>query len=226
MSVYRPLIPLLVAITLWTCARGFVHSLSQINGVTENDHDNSMLSKALFSKEILLDARRKEEDSLKRWAEVRNRYAFLRKIAKELSQVFGNFITWIMIGHLVYFAVGFYKVANWRDLLFNSIYLGTYTIFLLFATDICQQVSQNIPMYVRLGKKYEVNLFLKHAFQMDALKEWLWQVENRQAIPPTEMIILLNDLETNKVAVTGESGYPIITNSLVAHVSKTLYNDK
>lgn len=50
------------------------------------------------------------------------------------------------------------------------------------------------------------------------MKRWLAIDENRKQIPVDELLLLLEELDSNKVAIKGRNDYPAITHSLVANV--------
>lgn len=55
---------------------------------------------------------------------------------------------------------------------------------------------------------------------MTAFKKWILEDENREIIPPEMVPVLINELDTNVVALKGSSVFPV-TLGLVANVSYT-----
>lgn len=55
---------------------------------------------------------------------------------------------------------------------------------------------------------------------MEGLNDVLRLVQVGNAIPPQDLILVLNDLESRRIALTGSHGYPVVSPAFVAQVRK------
>ncbi len=207
---YGDLFLLMAVLTLWTATKSFALILecspheeylmsvfmSKVQVITLSRHPN-------YKCTGLLAAGRETK-----WGKVKNYLKSLKILSKLINQVFGSNVTIFLLEAVVYYATSFDQVfieshrvdggsghQEYGAMIRLIFYFTSACIILLLSADVCHQ--------------------------MNRLKEWLGQEENRAEVPQDCLMMILNEVDSGLVAVRGNDIFPV-TYTLVANVSKVI----
>lgn len=130
------------------------------------------------------------------WLTIRQNYEALRKMSVVISENLGTLITVFLLEFVFYFAVGFDEMFDFTNsdwsLIGNMLFWFIESCGILyFAADACHKVS--------------------------VVTDWFRVMEQAKYIPNFEFYLIMNEVQSNSVAIKGSNVYPI-TYSFVASV--------
>lgn len=135
----------------------------------------------------------------KRWLEIYKQYLSLKQLSKMINSLVGLSVTCSLVAGILEYAIGLDEVfvektsaqlANSAGIIF---YFFNKIAFIMISADVCRRIS--------------------------GFKEWLSVDENRVGIPPDQLSFIVNELDTNVVAIKGSNIFPV-THALAANVSQ------
>lgn len=205
---YADLFLLMAVLTVWTALKSF--SL-----ILEGSSEDEYLMSVFMSKVQVITLSRHPNYKCggflaggreSKWVKVENYLKSIKILSKLINQVFGSHVTIFVLEAVVYYATSFDQVfieshrgdggrghQEYGAMIRLVFYFTSACIILLFSADVCHQ--------------------------MNRLKEWLGREENRGEVPQDCLMIVLNEVDSNLVAVRGSDIFPV-TYTLVANVSQ------
>ncbi len=183
---------LFTACTMWTSVNHLVYFLDN-NSTKENSKQDFIF----VGKHIIIEM----ECRHKGWLSIYSQYLSLKQLTNMINPIIGFSVTCSLAAGVLEYAIGLDEVfvektasqlANSAGIIF---YFFNKITFIMISADVCRKIS--------------------------GFKEWLSVDENRVGIPPDQLSFIVNELDTNVVAVKGSNIFPV-TYALAANVSEYL----
>lgn len=165
------------------------------------------------------------------WKVFENQFAMLRQLSRLVNRAFGNVVVWFVLECLLYYCceadeiIGQFQHENtdWKRVVFTSLYMLQFHFILLLSADIPSKVINRATFF-----RFDLHKALCNRFcwlQMSVVKEWLEIPENVNSIFPNKLSLILDNLNSNDVAVKGSNyfsiSYPFLGSvSVNAHLLK------
>jgi len=184
---------LLTACTMWTSVNHFLHSLDNC----WSKEEIIFVGKHMI---IEMECCHSHSDNDKRWLGIYKQYLSLKQLTNMINSVIGPSVTCALFAGILEYAIGLDEIfVEKSSQLKNSAAIIFYFLskisFVLISADVCRK--------------------------MTTFKEWLSVDENRVGIPSDQLSFIINELDTNVVAIKGSNIFPL-TYGLAANVSKLL----
>lgn len=166
-------------LTMWTVVDGFVYSL---NG-----------DKLLSADEVI------------------SEYESIKELCSLFNRTLGSLVTYFLVDVTLIYAI---NMGNFFRGLAGFVFTLSFTFFfiiiLVLAADVVHKVQQRI-LPINISELFKLPDFFSMLGQMNRLKIWLGKPKNRNGISGgiDQIAFIMNDLDTNAVAIKGSNIYAI-----------------